>query len=86
LGEDLEPSQHVQAAFGLSQKIKELEAAGFWVFAGREVQRLEGGVCPPTDWPVAIVRVVRARNPEIIHVGATEGAGEKDESRKRCDA
>lgn len=63
---ELEAGQRVEAAFRLSTMIKELEAAGFWVFGGREVQRLEGGIESPAAWPVALVRVIRTTNREII--------------------
>jgi hypothetical protein len=63
---DLEAGQRVEAAFRMSKMIKELEAAGFWVFGGRENQRLEGGIEPPSAFPVALIRVVRPTNPTII--------------------
>ncbi len=75
IGDDLEPSQRVQAAFSLSKAVERLDEAGFWVFGGREVHRLEGGRSSPQNWPVAIVRVVRAKNPEIIRVGGQEESG-----------
>jgi len=46
--------------------IKELEAAGFWVFGEREVQRLEEGIEPPSAWPVALLKVIRSTNADII--------------------
>lgn len=69
LGDDLETMDRVKAAFGLTQSLEELERAGFFVFGGREVQLLEGGMeTEPSDWPVAILRVVRKENDAIIHV------------------
>lgn len=66
LSDDLESGDRVRAAYGMSTLLRELEEAGFWVFAGREVQRLEGGVGSPSAFPVAILRVVRSSSPEII--------------------
>jgi hypothetical protein len=45
-----------------------MEDAGFLVFGGREVQRLEGGIGAPEAWPVAILHVRRSTSPEIIKV------------------
>lgn len=68
LGDDLEPMDRVKAAFGLTQSLEELECAGFFVFGGREIQLLEGGIeKEPADWPVAILRVLRKENDAIIH-------------------
>lgn len=66
LADELEAGDRVRAAFGLNRSLEEVEQAGFMVFGGREVQRIEGGVGAPSDWPLAIIRVVRASNPEII--------------------
>jgi hypothetical protein len=38
---ELEAGQRVEAAFRMGNMIKKLEAAGFWVFGGRENQRVE---------------------------------------------
>ena len=54
------------AARSLDDHIEELARAGFWVFACREKQILEGGTGPNADWPVAHIRVLRDTNPEII--------------------
>lgn len=63
---DLEAGDRVKAAFRMSERLRELEEAGFWVFGGREVQRLEGGISAPSSFPVAILRVARTTAPEII--------------------
>ena len=63
---ELEAGQRVEAAFRMTGMIKELEDAGFWVFGGRENQRLEGGIEPPSAWPVTILKIVRTTNPSII--------------------
>jgi hypothetical protein len=61
-GEDL------RMAFGLTSLIEDLERAGFWLFAGREVQVMTGGYSPDKEatWPVAIFQILRKDNPEIV--------------------
>jgi hypothetical protein len=67
LSDELEAGGRVQTAYDLTQELRELEEAGFFVFGGREVQLLEGGVQPcPSNWPVAILRVLRKENKEVI--------------------
>ena len=66
LSGDLEAGDRVKAAFEMSARLEELEQAGFWVFGGREVRRLEGGVGSPSPFHVAILQVPRADSPEII--------------------
>jgi len=56
----------VKIGYEISEIIKELEVAGFWVFGGREVQALEGGSGGVSDWPVATLRVLRSNNDEIV--------------------
>jgi hypothetical protein len=68
LSGDLEAGDHVRVAFEISARLEQLEQAGFWVFGGREVRRLEGGVGSPSAFPVAILEVLRAENPEIVKV------------------
>jgi hypothetical protein len=65
---DIEPGDRVKATFGLSERIRELENAGFWVFGTRETRRIEGGMVPPSPWPIAILRVVRADSPEVTRL------------------
>ncbi|MCE5210163.1 MAG: HNH endonuclease [Deltaproteobacteria bacterium] len=72
IGSDLGPGDRVSMAFDLSQSIKELEGAGFYVFGAREVQRIEGGVASPSAWPVVILRVIRQSNEEIIYISADD--------------
>ena len=66
LWSDLEAGGQVRAGYRMSTLIRELQEAGFWVFGGREIQRIEGGEHEPSPWPVAILRVVRDTSPEII--------------------
>ncbi len=85
LSAELEAGDHVRAASRMTTLLREVEEAGFWVFGGREIQRLEGGLDPPSPWPIAILRVIRATNPEIIRV-AFGKAQEGQASQTRGDA
>lgn len=69
LSDNLEAGGRVQTAYDLTASIQELEEAGFLVFGGREVQILEGGAqATPSNWPVAIMRVLRKNNDSIMHI------------------
>lgn len=73
LSYDLEAGRRVQIAYDLTRSLNELEAAGFFVFGGREVQLLEGGdQSAPSSWPVAIMRVLRQSNPAIASINLHE--------------
>lgn len=61
-----EPYDRIMSGFNLTQSIKELDDAGFWVFAGKENQKLVGGIGDPTLFPVLIMRIVRKDSSEII--------------------
>lgn len=66
---DLDAGARVDAAYSLSRALAELKAAGFWVFGGREVQRLEGGISKESSaWPIAILEIHRATDPQITKV------------------
>jgi len=64
---DIEPSTRIRLEFDLTGAVKELEEAGFFVFGGREIQRIEGGVGNQAPFPVSIIQVLRKTNPEIIY-------------------
>lgn len=61
-----EPYDRIMSGFNLTQSIKELDDAGFGVFAGKENQKLVGGIGDPTLFPVLIMRIVRKDSSEII--------------------
>lgn len=62
-----EPLERVESAYHLTELIKDVEDNGFYVFAARELQLLEGGIeDAPSNWPVAIVHVLRNDNKSII--------------------
>ena len=65
--DEAEPSERVSSSYHLTQLIKEVEEKGFFVFGGREIQLLEGGIQEvPSNWPIAIVHVLRNDNKAII--------------------
>ena len=73
IGDDLEPTDRVSAGYDLTQTIQELDEAGFFVFGGREVQLMEGGIqTEASDWPTSIFRVLRKDNKGVIQVNLEE--------------
>jgi hypothetical protein len=64
----LEAGEQVRTCFRVNTLLEELEEAGFRIFGERQAQWLEGGARPPSSFPLAIIRVVRATNPEIINL------------------
>ncbi len=65
--DEMEPIDRVKGAYDLTRLIHEVEQSGFFVFGGREIQILEGGVSDvPSNWPVALIRILRNDNDEII--------------------
>ena len=61
-----EPSDRLMTAFNLTECIKELDAAGFWVFVGKENCILTGGHGAPEAFPTLVIRIVRKESEEII--------------------
>lgn len=62
---DIEPSKRVRLEFDLTTEMQELEDAGFLVYGGREIRRLEDGVSSPEPFPVAIIKIIRKTEPEL---------------------
>lgn len=69
-GLETDSSDKVKIVSDLSEDIRELESYGFLVFGGREIRELESNR-ETSDCPIAIIRVFRKTNPEIIKVNAT---------------
>lgn len=63
-----DPSECMMIAFNLTERIKELDEAGFWVFVGKENCILTGGIGEPTAFPTLVVRIVRKENREIVKI------------------
>lgn len=69
---DMEASERVRSTFRMGELLRGLETAGFLVFGMREIQKLEGGLGLPVDWPVGIIRVVRSTNSEITRLDVAD--------------
>ena len=67
ISSELEAGARVSTTYRMSTMIKELEDAGFWVFGGTEVRRMEGGVGTPSAFPVAILKALRSTSAEIVN-------------------
>ncbi|HEX4954228.1 MAG TPA: HNH endonuclease signature motif containing protein [Thermoanaerobaculia bacterium] len=79
LAPEFGPGRKVRVGFELTNGIRELDEQGFWVFACREIQVLEGrksGV--PSEWPVAHVRVVRKASDEIVRLERQDDSSKDD--------
>lgn len=64
-----EPGDRVIIGFELNDVIKQLEDAGFWIFAAQEKRKMVGGVKKqPEDFIVLLLRVVRETNEGIMHI------------------
>lgn len=61
----------IEAEYELTQEIKELEEAGFWVFGARELQVLKEENGEDVSWPVAHFSIIRQESPEIIKLKPT---------------
>jgi hypothetical protein len=68
LSSDLDAADRVRVAYDVSALLKELDDSGFWVFAGRENQQIEGGLGPPSAFPIAHLSVLQSTNQRIIRV------------------
>lgn len=53
-------------AFNLTEEIRELDNAGFWVFVGKENRNPIGGFGSPEICPTLLIRIVRKESDEII--------------------
>lgn len=67
---DLDSNQHVEMRFSLTGMIRDIEAAGMFVFGTRETRTMRMKTSAQVfDWDVATVTVVRATNPGITELG-----------------
>ncbi|MHB8162669.1 MAG: HNH endonuclease [Thermoleophilia bacterium] len=77
--DEISPKERLSIEYDLTQELQTLEAAGFYVFGGLEMQRLEGGAQKAgSSWPVAHLVILRKSNESIIKVNI--GSGSKMES------
>lgn len=91
LSDSMEPLDRVKGAYRLTQLIHEVEQNNFYVFAGREIQILEGGISDdPSNWPVALIRVLRNDNREIIpfpqEINQSDQSGNLDMDGKKSES
>jgi hypothetical protein len=70
-----EPIDRLNVAFDLTEKIKKLDEAGFWVFIGKENRILKGGIGKPEDFPVLLLRIVRKTSNEILKIRLDKEGG-----------
>lgn len=76
-----EVGDKMRAVRSLDEHIRELERSGFWVFACREQQVIEGGFDPASGWPIAHIQVLRDSNSEIISMSDREKHSGRDVQR-----
>ena len=62
----LEPYDRIMIGFNLTENLKELDSKGFWVFVGKEIRKLVGGIGSPEKFPVVIIRIIRKGSEEIV--------------------
>ena len=72
IGDELEAGDRVRARFELGKLLDALTEAGFLVYIGRVEHVLEGGVAPPSPWPIATARVKRAEDVLMAAVEAVQ--------------
>jgi hypothetical protein len=65
---EIEAGGRVEAQFGLTKQIAELDKLGFWVFGMRQIREVNVMGQSPT-WPVFVMTVVRKTNPGITPLG-----------------
>jgi hypothetical protein len=68
-----EPCDRMMTSYNLSESIKELDDAGFWIFVGKENRVVTGGIGESEAFPVFIMRVVRKDSHEIIKNNSKNG-------------
>lgn len=79
LSDCLEIGDRVRIATSFTTLIHELADLGLWVFGGREIRILEGGIDPtPSDFPIGILFVVRDSDPTIVPIVADEMSNSVD--------
>jgi hypothetical protein len=74
----MEAGDRVQTAYSLTASLRELEDNGFLAFGAREVQLLDGGIqAVPSSWPIAILRILRRDNDEMLRMTVDKTTDEK---------
>ena len=63
-----DPQESVMTTYNLTESIKELDNAGFWVFVGRENKKLIESEEHSEEFPIFLVRIVKKDSNEIIKI------------------
>jgi hypothetical protein len=69
---ELDAAQRSEIKFRLNDELKHLDNAGFAVFGAAEIQIMEGENAPPTDFPVALIKVIRKSSKVIKTVSLSK--------------
>lgn len=82
IGRELEPRERVETGLYLDAMIRELEAAGFWVFAARDslVEARSDGTRPLHLFAV-VMRIVRQANSEILRIQLADACEDTGHSK-----
>jgi len=63
-----DPQESVMTTYNLTESIKELDNAGFWVFVGKEDKKLTKSEGHLEEIPIFLVRIVKKDSNEIIKI------------------
>ena len=64
-----EPSETIMIGYRLNNIISELDKNGFFLFGAKEIRALTGGLIETSEsFPVALIRIIRKEDPQIIRV------------------
>ena len=63
-----DPQESVMTTYNLTESIKELDNAGFWVFVGRENKKLIESEDHSEEIPIFLIRIVKKDSNEIIKI------------------
>jgi len=67
---DIGPKDRIKAAYEYTEKIRELEEMGLWIFAGQNVRKLQGANTEVFKMTLGYVSVLRSDNPRIVKPSA----------------
>ncbi len=71
---EVETIERIQQTFEFTQKLKELDEAGFVVFGVRKKKAVRVADKIISDWNVAVIRVLRSSNPAIVRFNLEGGS------------
>ena len=76
LDEFSHPGESISYAYRMTEELEKLNSAGFWVFCATEHRVLVASDGKKTDFPIAIIRIVRTNNPEIMRISSSGNGSE----------